>query len=304
MLSEIIEAYLATRQALGFQLRAQGSRLRKFAMFAGTRGDLHVRCRTALDWAALASSPQTRDQRLKDVARFARYARAEDPAHEIPPDRVFIHHRSRRVPYIYSPEDVVELLEAASQLGPRGSLRPRTYYTLIGLLAATGLRVSEALDLRLDDVTGDGLVIRESKFRKSRLVPLHPTTAAVLRRYIERRQRAGGGDDHVFISLRGGRPDRTQVLRTFWKLLAIVRLYPGRVARRPRIHDLRFTFAVRALEASPEGRDRVGRDAVALATYMGHASVAFNYWYLEGTPALMAGIADSCASLMEGRTRR
>lgn len=302
MLTQIVDGYLATRRALGFELRESGSRLRSFAWFAHNRGDTHVRGLTALEWAALAPSPGTRDQRLRDVVRFARYARAEDQAHEIPPDRVFLFHRSRRVPYIYSSEEIADLLVAARQLGPRGSLRPHTYYTLIGLVAATGLRVSEALDLRFDDVTVDGLVIRESKFRKSRLVPLHATTGAALGRYLERRQREGGADDHVFISLSGGRPDRTQVLRTFWKLLAVVRLYPGRVARRPRIHDLRFTFAVRALEASPEGRDRIGRHAVALATYMGHASVAFNYWYLEGTARLMSGIADSCESFMGGHT--
>lgn len=303
MLVDVVERYLATRRALGFQLRVQGARLRKFAVFAHQRGDDHVRRQTVLDWAALAPTPLTRDEWLQDVVRFARYARAENRAHEVPPYRIFATMRRRRKPYIFTTEEIAALLEAARQLGPCDSLRPHTYYTLLGLLAATGLRISEALNLRFDDITDDGLLIRESKFHKSRLVPLHATTARALDRYLDRRQRVGGADPHIFISLAGGRASRAQVLRTFWDLLASIGLYPGRVARRPRLHDLRFTFAVRALEGSPEGRNQIGPHAVALATYMGHATVEFNYWYLEGTPRLMTAVADACEAYVEGRAR-
>lgn len=300
MLTETIDAYLATRRAVGFELKNVEYLLRSFARFAVERGDRHVVQQTAIEWAAFGSSPQNRDARLGAVIRFARYARAEHSAHEVPPEQIFAFIRNRRVPYIYSPEEIRQLLEAATRLGPPQSLRPHTYRTLIGLLAATGLRVSEALGLCFDDLTEAGLVIRKTKFRKERLVPLHSTTEAALHRYGERRRCVGGADEHVFVSLRGRRLDRSWMLRTFWRLLDDIGLYPGRLSRRPRLHDLRFTFAVRALEACPEDRERIGRHALALATYMGHASVAFNYWYLQGTPQLMTDVADACESFLTG----
>ena len=300
MLTETIDAYLATRRAAGFELKRVEFLLRSFARFAVERGDRHVRQQTAIEWAALGPSAQSRDNRLGTVIRFARHARAENNTHEVPPEHVFAFNRSRRVPYIYSPEEIRQLLEAATHLGPTESLRPHTYRTLIGLLATTGLRVSEALGLCFDDLTDAGLVIRKTKFSKERLVPLHSTTEAALHRYMERRRGVGGADEHVFVSLRGQRCDRTWVLRTFWRLLDDIGLYPGRLPRRPRLHDLRFTFAVRALEACPEDCEHIGRHALALATYMGHSSVAFNFWYLQSTPPLMTDVADACESFLQG----
>lgn len=303
MLTETIDAYLATRRAAGFELKRVEFLLRSFARFAIERGDRHVRQQTAIQWAALGPSARSRDDRLGTVIRFARYARAENDAHQVPPEQVFAFNRSRRVPYIYSPEEIRQLLEAAAHLGPTESLRPHTYQTLIGLLAATGLRVSEALGVCFNDLTDAGLVIRKTKFSKKRLVPLHSTTEAALHRYVECRRSVGGADEHVFVSLLGRRLDRSWVLRTFWHLLEEIGLYPGRLTRRPRLHDLRFTFAVRALEACPEDREHIGRHALALATYMGHASVAFNFWYLQGTPPLMTDVADACESFLQGGAR-
>jgi len=178
MLMKIIEAYLAVRRAGGFKLRNEENQLRRFVKFAATCGDRHVRSETVLAWAASAPSPHRRERWLRTVAAFARYARAEDAAHAIPAVGVFASSRPERsLPHIYSPNEVRRILRAASQLGPRGTLRPNTYYTLFGLLMCTGLRISEALRLRLTDVTADGLVVRETKFRKSRLVPLHNVTA-------------------------------------------------------------------------------------------------------------------------------
>ena len=303
MLSQSIDAYLELRRSLGSELSNEAYLLRSFARFATGRDEAHVREHSAVAWAAGAPSPSERDRRLRTVARFAAHARAEDPRHEIPPTHVFALHRVRPLPRIYSTEEIRRLLEAASRLRPAGSLRPHTFTTLFGLLAATGLRISEALALRLDDVTGDGLVIRETKFHKSRLVPMHPTTAAALARYLERRRCAGPVSDRVFISLhRCGLVYRT-VRKTFLQLARQIGLPARPGSRQPRLHDLRHTFAVRALETSPGGTGSVGRHMRALSTYLGHANVADTYWYLQVTPRLVRGVADACEAFLEGGER-
>ena len=160
---------------------------------------------------------------------------------------------------------------------------------LIALLSATGLRISEALKLTVGDVTSDGLLIRETKFRKTRLVPLHDTAAAGLKRYLAR-QRPRSDDDPVFSDERG-RPLRYIAVRdTFNRLVSTAGIRPT-AARRPRLHDLRHTFAVRALQGSPTGRGRCGAHMAALATYMGHVNIYATYWYLESTADLMRDVA-------------
>jgi integrase len=225
---------------------------------------------------------------------------AEDPRHEVPPADVFRGRRQRPTPYIFCEEELQQLLGAAGRLGPPDSLRPCTYQTLFGLLAVTGMRVAEARNLHVQDVTADGLLIRATKFQKSRLLPLHATTRAALEHYLARRRRIAGLDLHLFVSRRGGPLSRTVITQTFHRVLTAAGIpqVPGR--RRPRLIDLRHTFAVRALEASPETRDAIGRHTLALTTYMGHTCVASTYWYLESTPQLMADIARSCATFLYG----
>ena len=300
MLKQTIDRYLEVRRAGGFELKGDGSLLRDFARFASDHSEIHVRRQTAIDWAAKAPSPSQRERRLGMVRRFADHARAEDPLHEIIPRGVFGNNKRRRpFPYIFSSEELLQLLAATAHLRPRGSLRPLTYYTLFGLLAATGLRISEARHLVLDDVTTDGLVVRKTKFRKSRLLPLHQTTEAALKRYLGQRQSVGGGDDHVFISTKGRALTYAMINGTFHFLVKRIhlRLKPG---QRPRIHDLRHHYAVRALESCPGGYDRVTRHILALSTYLGHAHVTDTYWYLQATPHLMAGIADAIEAFIGG----
>jgi integrase len=301
MLAEAVDRYLAVRRAAGFVLKEAGRHLGSFAELASARGDVKVVSQTAIEWASQGSSQYQRYRRLKNVIRFARYMTAEDPAHQVPPDGVFGHKKKRPTPFIYSQEQIMRLLEAARRLEPRGSLRPLSYTTLFGLLAATGLRISEALGLRLDDVTPDGLIVRRSKFDKSRLVPLHPTTAAALEHYMAQRKRFAAIDDSLFVSLRGRkRLSYWAVADVFRALRRTIGLDPRPGSHRPRMHDLRHTFAVRALEACPEGRDNVGRHMLALSTYLGHASFADTYWYLEATPHLMRDIADACETFQKG----
>lgn len=299
MLTKAVEEYLALRRAAGFELEVPEYLLQSFARFASKRGEKHVSTRTVVEWASQAPSLSQRDHRLKTVHRFARHAHAEDERHEIPPRDVFGYTKRRRVPYIYSDSETQQILRAASQLGPPGSSRPHTYPTLFALLITTGLRISEALSLRLDDITSDGLVIRETKFKKSRLVPLHETAQVGLDRYLERRRELATSNPHLFVSIRGRVLDRSSVQWTFRRILRTIGLDPAPNGRRPRIHDMRHTFATRVLEKSPEGREKIGQRMLALSTYMGHSNVADTYWYLEATPHLLRDIANACEAFSQ-----
>jgi integrase len=237
------------------------------------------------------------------VRRFAHFMRAEDPRHELPPDTLFCGRRQRPIPYIFTARELQQMMDAAHRLGPPGSLRPHTYSTLFGLLAATGMRPSEARALQLPDLTLDGLLIRESKFKKSRLLPLHATTWAALERYLARRRQVAGHAPQLFVSRRGGKLSHTIVAETFQAVVTAAGLprEPGTPC--PTLMDLRHTFAVRGLETCPESRDQVGRHMLALTTYMGHAKVASTYWYLESTPELMTDIAQRCEAFIAGGGR-
>jgi integrase len=300
MLIQTIERYLEIRGVAGFELKVDAGLLRNFARFSMDRSETCVRRQTAIDWAAKAPSSSQQERRLGMVRRFADHARAEDPGHEIVPRNVFANSKRRRpFPYIFSSEELLQLLDATAYLRPRGSLRPLTYYTLFGLVATAGLRISEAMHLVLGDITTDGLVVRKSKFRKSRLLPLHETTQAALQRYLDQRQAIGGADEHVFISTKGRALTYAMINGTFHSMVKRIRLRL-KSGQRPRIHDLRHYYAVRALENCPPGHDRATRHILALSTYLGHAHVMDTYWYLQATPYLMTGIADACEAFIQG----
>jgi len=234
------------------------------------------------------------------VIGFARFARAEDPAHELPSARIFRGGAQRRRPYLFSDEEVQLLLLQAGRLRPSGTLRPYTYQTLFGLLAVTGMRISEVLALRFSAVTPEGIVIAQTKFRKSRLVPLHPTARTALDRYLVARRRVAATDDHVFISRRGTRLSYATVADTFQAVLIAAGI-PGHAdGPRPRLHDFRHRFAVKALEACPDSRKHVARHMLALSTYMGHKRLESTYWYLATTPQLMLDIVTACETLRQG----
>jgi len=299
MLADAVTTYVAIRRAAGFAFRSAGLLLESFARFSDARGESAVRAPLAIEWAGLARSVPQRARRLGIVRRFAHYVRAEDARHEIPPTVFGTEKRSRPVPYILSSAEIRQLVEAASRSGYR-TLRRDTYRTLFALLACTGLRVSEAIRLRLDDIIPDGLVIRCSKFRKSRLVPLHDTARAGLEHYLQRRGPYAPAEPHVFVSLRRKAllvSDVEVAFRTAARAIGL----PDRPARsRPTPHSLRHTFAVRALQACPDGRDAITQHMLALSTYLGHAKVADTYWYLEAVPELMSDIADRCERLVWG----
>jgi integrase len=298
MLTDHVERYVRLRRTLGFKFHDAANQLRAFAAFAATQGDTHVRASTAVAWAAQASSSNARYIRLRNVRHLARFLRAEDPAHEVPPSNLFHGAKVRSMPYIYPAEEVNRIVTAAGRLRQTYALRRKVYATLLGLIAATGLRVSEALDLRLSDVLPEGILrIRHTKFGKTRLVPLHPTAIAALGAYLDIRQRSAAMDDHVFLSLHDRRIASSTVNATFRRMLQFARITPTQRGW-PRIHDVRHTFATRALEQCPTRRDTVARHFVALATYLGHADIANTYWYLEATPELLRDISAAAEALV------
>lgn len=303
----LVEGYLALRRAAGFKLEATEWRLRSFARFAAERGETLIRATTAMDWAVSASSPRQRHVRLRDVALLARHLSAEGSSHELPDRHAFPRDRQdeHRLPYIYRNDDIARILAAASDLKPIGSSRADSHRTLYGLLAATGLRIGEALRLDVKDVSSDALLIRNTKFRKSRLVPLHATVVTELEAYRKRWRRDAGPDAPFFRSQSGDRLGSAGVFDTFDQIVRGLGLRtsvpPGENHRpRPRLHDFRHTFAVRSLEACPKGRAAIDRHMLALSTYLGHASVTSTYWYIHATPALLTDIADACDAWLLG----
>ncbi len=290
MLTRAVETYLAVRRAVGFSFIDEGSYLKSFARFSEARKQRYVSTEIAIEWAGLAQSVPQRARRLGIVIRFGRYLRAEDGRHQVPPAVFGAEKRPRPTPYIPTLKQIWQLIAAASQ--SRYRICGATYTTLFSLLACTGLRVSEALQLRFDDITPDGLVIRRTKFRKSRLVPLHETAQAGLERYLQQRRPYAPFDDHVFVSRQRKPllPEAAQV--AFGTAVKRVGLPPGPGGVRPTPHSLRHAFAVRALETCPDGRDAITKHTLALSTYLGHSTVASTYWYLEAVPELMRDIAD------------
>lgn len=294
-----VDSYLAVRRAAGFTLSNAEYLLRSFASFATNQDQTHICTVTVIDWASQAESLAQRHTRYQTVCHFAQYLRVEDSRHESPPENHFGYRKTRRVPYIYSRDEINSLILAATKLPSSDSLLPKTYAALISLLAATGLRISEALHLLVSDITPDGLLIRKTKFQKTRLVPLHDTAVAGLGRYLACRQGAHRGGDHVFITDEGEPLLYWKVHSVFRTLVKSAGLKPAG-GRRPRIHELRHTFAVRALESSPTGRQRIGQHMLALATYLGHVNIDATYWYLETTPELLRDVAVVTENFVQG----
>ncbi|MGA7537152.1 MAG: tyrosine-type recombinase/integrase [Steroidobacteraceae bacterium] len=242
MLSRDVRRYVDLHRAMGFKFRIQASLLKNFVAFAEGHGDRFIHTSRAIEWAGQAPSAPQRYNRLATVHRCAIALHAEDVHHEVPPDDVFGRQWfTRSVPHIFTPEEIARLIEAARQLTPRNSIRPLTYATLFGLLAATGLRISEALALRLEDLTPDGLVILATKFKKDRLVPLHASTSAALDRYLAARRRVPTVDQALFVSSVGTKIRYPTVITVFLSLARRLGLRAGPGQRGPRLNDMRHS---------------------------------------------------------------
>jgi integrase/recombinase XerD len=288
-LRDLVDEYLALRRVLGYRLPREGWLLPRFVTFLETRAQTWITTPLAVEWASepVCATNATAAHRLTMIRGFAEYVRAQDPRTEVPSRDLIPVVKQRQCPHLYSDAEIQALLAACWRLRTRGVRR--TAFTLFGLLAATGLRVGEATALDRGDVDQRQgcLIVRHSKFNKSREVPLHPTTIEALQVYAQHRDAVHRHprSPSFFLTLTGTRP----VVRNVWQTFARVRRCAGltRTPRAPRIHDLRHSFAMATLLRWARDGVDVQRRLPVLSTYLGHVSPASTYWYLTATPTLL-----------------
>lgn len=295
-LAEHVEQYLQLRRAVGFKLVGEAQLLAEFVRFAEAAGESTVRTESALAWARrpAGGSRNYLSRRLRAVRSFARYLHALDPACEVPSIELLRASKYRPAPYLYSEDEIVALMTAARDLNP--PLRAATMETIIGLLSCTGLRIGEALGLDREDFDPAQrlLIVRDSKFGKSREVLLHPSTVRALVSYGEIRERLCPHPTtrSWFLTTRGTRPAHPTIHQPFRQLLDQTGVRRRSPTGRARIHDVRHSFAVNTLL----GWYRDGGDVAArmplLSTYLGHVDPAATYWYLSAAPELLALAAE------------
>jgi len=296
-LREAIQQYLSLRRSLGFKLIKVESTLRSFVAFAEREAASHITTDLALKWVKLstAKEPATLADRLNIVRRFAIWRSAADVHTEVPPKNLIPCRYQRKPPYIYSDEEIERLVGAARKLSSPKGLRAPTYATLFGLIAATGMRISEAVSLDRQDVDFEESVlsIRNSKFRKSRLIPVHVTTRDALLDYANNRDQIFHRLQSVafFVSERGTRVTHWAARDNFAvvsRQIGIRKKIKGkRVGCGPRLHDMRHRFTAQTLVDWYRAGINVEREIHKLSTYLGHAHVNDTYWYLEAVPELL-----------------
>jgi len=289
-LQEHARSYFEIRRALGYKLVKSERLLGQFLHFMEAEGEEVVTTELALRWATSPAdaAEQWWAHRLGVVRVFARHLANMDPRTEVPPNDILPERSRRAIPYLYTDDEVLRLMAAAAALS--SPLRAATFTTLIGLLRTTGLRVGEAIALDRDDVDLDEgvLLIKNAKFNKSRLLPLHETTTAALASYARQRDRLCRHElgPSFFITRSGTRLQYCIAYLEFSRLLDRAGITPRSPSCRPRMHDLRHSFAVSTLIASyREGVDSEGQIAV-LSTYLGHVHPRTTYWYMSGAPEL------------------
>ncbi len=293
-MATIVEGYLGFRRKLGFNTNNEGKKLFNFIRYADRIGHQGpITSELVVRWSKYPqeTNPGRHAQRLAVIRRFAKYWALFDPGVEVPPDGLLgpCSYR-RRSPHIYSKEEISQLLKAAAKLSPYYGLRPSTYVTLFGLLACTGLRISEALQLTHKDVDlrVGILTVVDTKFKKSRLVPIHPSTVMALSFYAKHRDSYHPATQSIqfFLDEQGSLLKQSSVLKTFERLRHRLG-WTSNSGYAPRIHDLRHTFAVRRLLAWYKGGADLDRNIAALSTYLGHVKVKDTYWYFTAVPELL-----------------
>jgi integrase len=291
-LREALKEYLKVRRMFGFKLTA-GSLLQGFVAYAENEDASYITRELAVRWATQPKNCQPGQwaKRLSMVSSFARYVSATDPRTEIPPENLLPYRFPRKNPYLYTDEEIARLIEAAKKLPSSLGLRAATYATLFGLLAVTGMRMSEPIALDRDnvDLTQGILTVRRTKFGKSRIIPIHASTLEQLQHYAEIRDRLcpWAQTRSFFISERGTRLAGRTVRRTFVHLSREIGLRGPDASRGPRLHDLRHGFAVETLIRWYRAGVDVEQHLPELSTYLGHARVACTYWYITAVPELL-----------------
>jgi len=291
MLIHHVERYVDYRHKLGVGFEEGEHTLILFARYADKLGDSHVTIDRIREWCGQACSPERARTKYNLLRRFSMFLRAEDPGHAAPPIGAFgRRRRPRPAPHLLQPEQIAAIMSAALTL-PNRTIKPYTFHCLFGLLAVTGMRVSEALALQRSDLTRDGLLVRRSKGGGSRLLPIQSTTREAVEAYLHRRNRAFSVSDDLFILRTGRAPDKSTAHKVFVRLARQLGIRGPVGTPGPRLHDLRHSFAVRSLEACAHDYDAVRRHTAALRDYLGHSHIEHTYWYLEATPVLMRTIA-------------
>lgn len=312
-LQEQLDAYLALRESLGHINKSHRRQLQAFIAYADRNSESDtIRASIAIDWACGTTGTRSASTKfaLLSVARnFLIYVKASRPETEIP-DRNLIGSLRRPTPYIFSDSDICSLLQAASDVSrraaqPKHAAWYRTCEYLIGLLACTGIRTKEAINLTISDVHLDEmppcLLIRQSKFKKSRWVPLHPTAAKRLSAYAKTRSAVGSGaSDPFFVSIEGKKISYKGIYKTFRRLVRRAGIKDVGKGRGPTLHGLRHTFAVNRLREWYESGADPRILAPTLSVYMGHVNVAATYWYISATPELLTSAAELFQRYSEG----
>lgn len=296
-LRQAVQEYVNMRRDLGFKLQEASKALLDFVTFMEEHRAPYITQALALAWAQLPTDVQPAHwaRRLSFVRQFARYRSAFDPRTQIPAQGLLPFQPKRARPYLYSDAEIRALLRAALDMSyrfKRGALRPWVFHALFGLLSVSGLRLGEARNLEVQDVdlSDAVLTIRGAKFGKTRLVPLHPSTCAVLADYIRRRTRHWKQrpvSSYLFVSSRGNRLDAGEIHRTFYALSRKIGLRGPSDSHGPRLHDLRHRFATRTLVRWYQSHQDPERNLPLLSAYLGHVHVADTQWYLSGSPELM-----------------
>jgi len=296
-LLKALDNYLTLRRSMGFKLIEHERVLRKFIAFMHTQGAIFITTQQALSWAQqpLHTSKAHRARRLGMVRDFARYLSATDPRTEIPPQGLLPAQPQRAQPYIYTEEQIVSLVRQAASLTPVDGLRPHTHSTLFGLLAVTGMRIGEAMALNRNDVDlNDGiLTVRNSKFNKTRIIPLHRSTQRKLHAYAQHRDMLMPvrASESFFLSDAGTRLYYEIVWRAFDRVSRQIGLRGPTDSHGPRLHDLRHTFAVRTLTNWYRSGINPEQRLSLLSAYLGHAKVSDTYWYLSAVPELLGAVS-------------
>lgn len=290
-----VDAYLAFRRSLGFSLAAQDKLLHAFVSFVDADPSFAgvITTDLAVRWATRSAmaSPRRHAMQLSMIRGFARYWKQRDPSTQVPPTSILPAKAKRRNPVLLEDDEVQQLMHAAASLRTISPLWRSTVTMIVGLLAATGMRVGEVVSLDNDDVDWDEgvLNVKRAKFGKSRLVPLHRSTTAALRRYVDERGRTAS-TAALFWAPTGGRPSVSHVRASFNALLRLTNLPRSKTTRRPTLHDFRHRFAIKTLVNWCRAGADVGQTMPTLCTYLGHVNINSTYWYLSAAPELL-GVA-------------
>ena len=308
-LHHAVKDYLALRRSLGFKLKEYGECLHEFVSFLKENGVSHITNKLAVEYATKRQDekPVSWSRRLIIIRGFARYRIGADPRTEIPPIGLLRFRSQRARPYLYTQDEIRSLLKAAQRMQSPHPLQAQTYYCLFGLLAVSGMRLGEAINLQPQDVdwTQGVLTIRGAKFGKSRLVPLHPSTRAVLLDYSRHRDEIYSRRpvDYFFVTSRGTKLEKTNLSRIFRELSRQVGIRKPGVRHGPRLHDFRHRFAIKTLLRWYRSGEQVSRRMPVLSTYLGHGNVSGTYWYLSSTPELIVVASKLIETRWKGAVR-